>query len=68
MSNDASDQWSIKTAWMRANGVIGAQWDCNGQLISCQLGPSPMVPTTIVSEKDPEAEAREIEMLLFGAS
>jgi hypothetical protein len=40
--NDA-DEWSAKSAWMRAQGALVASWHPDGTLASVTLGPEPIL-------------------------
>lgn len=67
MSSPFIADWEAKLAFMRAGGVEEAEWDNNGFLIVCKLGPDPAaqsgdVPTP---KADPALSRRA---MLMGAT
>lgn len=58
--------WTEQTEWMRANGVVSAQWSPDGTLIACVLGPkpvtAPMQPPVKLSAEQIRHERRRIAL------
>ncbi len=64
---ESVDQWTTKSAWMRAQGVVSASWDESDRLTSTTLGPPPLVPPKPAERAAPKPVTRNEDVLLGGS-
>ena len=61
MGLNPNEQWDEQVAWMRARGVVAAEWNADGTVRAATLGPEPPPPVVPMTPEEEEALKKRLQ-------